>query len=109
MNKIPYEERVAVYLEALSTFGPDMQLEIALEELSELQKEVCKAIRGDVRPGSIAEEVADVAIMLEQIRCIFSIGEAADKIMDAKIVRLQHRIEKSKMSQGTVREALWWM
>ena len=65
------EERLKVYADALETFGPEVQLAVALEEMSELQKELCKALRGFVHPAHMAEELADAAIMLEQIRYIF--------------------------------------
>lgn len=65
------EDRLKVYADALETFGAEVQLAVALEEMSELQKELCKALRGFVRPAHVAEELADAAIMLEQIRYIF--------------------------------------
>ena len=65
------EERLKVYAAALETFGPEVQLAVALEEMSELQKELCKALRGFIYPARVAEELADAGIMLEQIRYIF--------------------------------------
>lgn len=71
MSQTPHEERLRVYAEALKTFSPEVQLAVALEEMSELQKELCKALRGFVHPAHVAEELADAGIMLEQIRYIF--------------------------------------
>ena len=71
LEKAKKEERLKVYADALETFGPEVQLAVALEEMSELQKELCKALRGFVHPFHVAEELADAAIMLEQIRYIF--------------------------------------
>ena len=96
MNKISYEERAKVYTDALSTFGPNMQLIVALEEMSELQKEITKALRGDLNPMHLAEEVADATIMLEQLRQIFNINEEVCDMMDRKTLRLQMRIENAK-------------
>lgn len=90
------EERLEVYAAALETFGTDTQLVVALEELSEIQKEVCKALRGFVHPAQLAEEVADATIMLEQLRYIFGIGPAVDKMVDHKIDRLRQRINDAK-------------
>lgn len=90
------EERIKVYAAALETFGTDTQLVVALEELSEIQKEVCKALRGFTHPAQLAEEVADATIMLEQLRYIFSIGPAVDKMVDHKIDRLRQRINDAK-------------
>lgn len=44
---------------------------MAIEEMSELTKELTKAIRGQEYKEAIAEEIADVRIMLEQLELIF--------------------------------------
>lgn len=44
------------------------QYTVAIEELSELIKELTKAIRGKVAYAHICEEIADVEIVLEQIK-----------------------------------------
>lgn len=93
MNKIGYVERCAVYSDALDVFGGDTQLTVAVEELSECQKEICKILRGDGDLEHLAEEVADATIMLEQVRIMFDINDATCRHMDAKIERLKKRIE----------------
>lgn len=100
MNKISYEERSKVYTDALTTFGANCQLVVALEEMSELQKEICKALRGDIHLAHLAEELADATIMLEQLRQIFGINEPVCEMMDSKILRLQHRIEVARVHQN---------
>lgn len=55
----------ALYRLALDTFGPDAQTLMMFEEMSELQKELCKHARGKDNREAIAEEIADVQIMLE--------------------------------------------
>ena len=95
MNKISYDERVKVYTDALKTFGAEIQLVVALEELSEVQKEICKALRGEIHPAALAEEVADATIMLEQVRLIFSVNPWVCEQMDAKVERLRQRIEQA--------------
>ena len=93
MNKIGYVERCAVYSDALDVFGGDTQLIVAVEELSECQKEICKVLRGEGDLEHLAEEVADATIMLEQVRIMFDINDATCRHMDAKIERLKNRIE----------------
>ena len=96
MTQTTHEERLEVYKEALWMFGQETQLVVALEELSEIQKEICKAMRGFVNPALLAEEVADATIMLEQLRYIFSIDPFVDQMVDTKIRRLVQRIEAAK-------------
>ena len=92
MNRIPYEQRLETYTKALAYFGEENQLTVALEELSECQKEICKFLRGYGNAGNLAEEVADALIMLEQVVHIFGLDEMVGQEMDRKINRLNGRI-----------------
>lgn len=96
MNRITYEQRKNVYAAALRTYGVNIQAVVAIEELSELQKEICKALRGECNTDNLAEEIADATIMLEQLRDIFDINDAVCEKMDEKVERLQRRIERNK-------------
>jgi hypothetical protein len=93
MNKIPYEERKVVYAYALIRYGNANQLVVALEELSECQKEICKVMRGDGNLEHLAEEIADATIMLEQVRLMYGLNELVCKKMDEKVKRLEDRLE----------------
>ena len=92
MNRIPYEERKRVYETAVDRWGIKPQLLMVLEEMSELQKEICKCFRGANNLEAIAEETADVTIMLEQIRLIFGSNEMVCEAMDRKVTRLAERL-----------------
>lgn len=96
MNKIPYEERVRVYTNAFVTNGERTQMVVALEELSECQKEICKFLRGEGDAGHLAEEIADATIVLEQMRYIFVLNSLVCEKMDEKIIRLDHRLRGLK-------------
>lgn len=95
MNKISYEQRVQTYTNALIHYGEENQLTVALEELSECQKEICKFLRGYGNAGHLAEEVADAMIMLEQVINIFGIDEMVAQEMDRKIERLDNRLKEA--------------
>ena len=74
------EERKKLYLEALKKWRTEMQLVMVQEECSELIKAVCKFFRhGTHALDNLAEEVADVEIMLEQTKMMF--GERVDGVM----------------------------
>ena len=90
---IDYEERRAVYARAIKTYGWRMQMVVALEELSEAQKELCKYMRGDGNPAHIAEEIADATIMLEQMRIVLGINEYVSYWIDKKVQRLADRLK----------------
>ena len=93
MNNIPYEQRVQIYNNALLHFGEENQLIVAIEELSECQKEICKFLRGYGNAGHLAEEIADATIMLEQVRLIFGMNEMVCDEMDRKVNRLEKKLK----------------
>ena len=92
MNKINYEDRKKIYQAALRKWGADLQTMMAVEEMSELTKEICKIKRGKMDLDALADEIADVTIMLEQLREIYGLNDAVCDHMDAKILRLQSRV-----------------
>ena len=80
---------------AIQTYGAENQVNIAIEEMSELTKELCKAKRGYANKRNIAEEMADVLIMLEQIKLIFGIKQRdIDEWAKVKLQRLENNIER---------------
>lgn len=93
MNKITYGQRVQIYNDALLHYGEENQLTVAIEELSECQKEICKVMRGDGNLEHLAEEIADATIMLEQVRLMYGLNELVCKKMDEKVKRLEDRLE----------------
>ena len=94
MNKITYEERKQVYDAALGKFGCKMQATVAIEEMSEVIKEITKALRGELNREHLAEEIADATIMLEQLRQMFNINDSVESWMDYKIAALKRKVEK---------------
>lgn len=75
-------------------YGHRSQKEMLFEEFAELQKEVCKELRGKGDKQHIAEELADVYIMLQQMQLIYGItDEKIEQIVQDKIERTLDRIE----------------
>lgn len=62
-----------VYRNVIDQFGTIHQLNMVVEEMSELTKEICKVKRGKGSLNDIISEIADVKITLEQL--IIIIGE----------------------------------
>lgn len=79
------EERNKLYKRIHEKFGTDIQLIIAIEEMSELTKELTKTIRGYDRQVNIIEEIADVRIMIEQLELIFNCHDEVYKQMNSKL------------------------
>lgn len=93
-----YEERRVVYEAAIEHFGEDVQIWVALEEMSELIKALAKIYRlpghAPLEPqiAALVDELADVTIMMEQLRIIYGMNEEVQDRMDFKVRRLQQRI-----------------
>ena len=86
---------------AVATYGKDMQLTVACEELSELIKEICKNIRGSDNVESITEEMADCYIMLRQLEIIFGIKMSDINVfIDEKLARLEKRMAEREKAPG---------
>lgn len=82
---------------AITTFGKANQEIVAIEELSELQKEITKHLRGQFNRANLVEEMADVEIILDQLRLMFDIRlDETEDIKRYKTKRLKERIANSK-------------
>ncbi|WP_287827079.1 hypothetical protein [Oscillibacter sp.] len=83
---------------AVKTYGKDAQMDMAVEEMAELTKALCKVKRA--APGcetaaavsNVFEEIADVQIMLDQLRIIF--GGSTIDLEDGKLDRLKRRLDR---------------
>ena len=85
---------VGVLKKAIETYGVDMQLNVAIEEFSELTKEICKHKRGADNRSEILEEIADCYIMLEQMMIMFKMNfREIASVMNEKVERLRGRLE----------------
>lgn len=90
-----YEERKEIYQEALDKWGASAQINMAIEEMSELTKELCKRLRGFDNDRALAEEMADVMIMMEQMQLLFENTRDIYFIMDRKCNRLADRLKEA--------------
>lgn len=77
-------------------FGLDNQLIVAIEEMSELQKEFCKYKRNNGDIERIAEEIADVLNVLDSIVLLLQCGESIKKWRYKKIERTKRRLEEKE-------------
>jgi hypothetical protein len=85
--------QINIMLDALEHYGNGPQVDMAIEEMSELTKELLKDRRGKENRSDIAMEMTDVYIMLEQLKFIFGIDETELKVnAELKIQRLKNRI-----------------
>lgn len=95
-----YISEAEVLQRALDTYGSAMQIVVMMEEMSELQKELCKYLRGKCSPASIAEEIADVEIMIEQMKMLLCCAEDVRSVRKRKVERLKERLDNGACNQA---------
>lgn len=79
----------------LNSQSVDVNKTIVIEELSELQKELCKDLRGYNRREEIKEEMADVYICLQLLKEIYNFSdEELKKMYERKMRRNIERIKE---------------
>lgn len=112
------EERWAILDRAITTYGAPAQMDMAVEEMAELTKALCKIKRAQAgcevtaAIGNVIEEMADVQIMLDQLRIIF--GRSTAEIEEDKLRRLLRRINSYKESNirkwlnSSFKPGDWW-
>ncbi|MCL2280724.1 hypothetical protein FWC31_02455 [Candidatus Saccharibacteria bacterium] len=105
MKKLTEKEYQDLMQRFADAWGVKSQQVMAIEEMSELQKELCKYLRRTENSGeytkeeieetisNIQEEIADVLIIVTQMRSIFGADEV-DKMIDRKLQRGAERLEK---------------
>ena len=88
-----------VLIKAIAKYG-NGQLDIAQEKCAELIQAISKWKRyGSINAKiNVIEEVADVTIMLEQLKIMFNISdEILEDEVDCKIDRLDKRMEEKNV------------
>lgn len=76
---------------AIRTFGEENQINMAIEELSELLTAICHYRRKKTNEFQVCTEIADVMIMCEQLRLIFG-SDDVDSEKLKKLLRLDKTI-----------------
>ena len=89
-------EKESLYRETIAKWGKDLQIIMVMEECAELQKICSKILRNNCYPPdqvALAEELADVHIMMEQISFMFLGSVSAWKgFEEKKLQRLFARL-----------------
>ena len=89
-----YEERISLYKKAIKQWGAETQCMIGIEECAELIKALCKMNRAkdgksyNKRLMLLQYEIADVDIMIEQLKVLFDTSEI-EHCKNQKLKRLK--------------------
>lgn len=85
--------RESILRGAIAKYGRGAQRDKAIEELSELIRALARADDAE----NIAEEMADVRIMLDQLEIIFGNGQKVASWEVMKLRRLDQRVHAAEM------------
>lgn len=108
-----------VLQKAIDTYGVEAQLDMCIEEMSELTKAICKYKRkglGWTDPHAkvildLAEETADVTIMLLQLNMMleeFDFENKVNEIAEHKVERLAERLGMENEKVTTCDKKEYW-
>lgn len=87
-------EMMTIFEKAIETYGADLQKQVAIEEMAELTKEICKDFRGIGNREHILEEIVDVSIMLEQLQIMYDISTSEMlRAVESKVKILEERLK----------------
>lgn len=82
---------------AIKVFGKTYQKIVAIEELSELQKEITKDLRGKGNKEHILEELVDVKIIIKELIAMYEFTKDEMFIQEMKkYQRLEKTIEEEE-------------
>ena len=97
-------DKESIYRAAISVWGKDAQENQAVEEMAELIQAINK-MRRQPSPehlDDLKEELADVQIMLDQLRLIHRVSDEELQFYEAqKLQRLQKRLEHLWKKEAT--------
>jgi NTP pyrophosphatase (non-canonical NTP hydrolase) len=95
-------EKDEILQKFIDTWGVDAEKRMAIEEMAELTRELCKSWRNQTNENpeimakneqNIRDEIADVLITVGQMRRVYGAAEI-DEIMDYKLRRGKRRVEE---------------
>lgn len=104
------EERDQIFRRCICTYGRNPQIDVAIEEMSELIKALLKWRRAGGAGLTearvcIVDELADVRIMVRQMEILFQCEDEVEKRIDYKVRRQEERMGKSKVIRNVLQEA----
>lgn len=101
------EERRALLDRAITAYGAPAQMDMAVEEMAELTKALCKVKRVSCTAEAkavlenVVEEMADVQIMLDKLRIFF--GRSTAEAEEYKLERLKKRLDTATAAEASHR------
>lgn len=88
------KEHQELYASAFIKWGVNAQLDMLIEEMSELTTKIIHFKRNRINSNKLSEEIADVEIMLEQLKWYFTLENKVKQNKEFKLKRLEERLKR---------------
>ena len=85
-------KRNELYDKAIEIYGYEQQETMVLEEMFELGKVITKGRRSEINKGDLVDEIADLEIVIEQMKQYHDIGDKVSARKRFKKKRLLKRL-----------------
>ena len=86
------EHEKEICLAALQTWGPKVQKLIIFEEIAEFLKTYAKCIRTKGNYEELISEIADMEVILQQLKFMYDADEDVEKIVSDKLHKLEEKL-----------------
>lgn len=101
INRSDTERRDVVFRQCICEYGTQPQIDVAIEEMSELTKALLKWRRAKgaeltAARDNIIDEIADVRIMCRQMEILFQAEYEVERRIDFKVDRQRKRLYERK-------------
>ncbi len=92
------KDREELYEKAIVRWGSELQIKVAIEECAELIKELAKYGRKEngSNVGKISEEIADVEVMMEQLKVLFKCKQRVEVFKEIKLNKIESWLSNAK-------------
>lgn len=87
-------EHEKLYRAAISVWGTEHQTKKTFEEIGEFIEAICKCAEHRDKAAHVAEEIADVQIMLEQMTVLYGIEKEVEAFRESKLSYLDLLVHK---------------
>ena len=88
-----FRDTHSILAKLIAANGDEYQEKVAIEECSELIQAICHKHRG--REHKIAEDIADVEIMIEQLKIINNCSEEVSDFKEKKMELIKSKVESA--------------
>ena len=86
------EQEKEICLAALQAWGPKVQKLIIFEEIAEFLKIYAKCVRTKANYSELIDEIADMEIVLQQLKIMFDAESDVDEIVSQKLAKLAAKL-----------------